>query len=65
MRANMNLLKIGFSRITPANITGSGQNFTAYVGLTQIPRVTILLLWAKGTQNGSEKGTCFFCNISL
>ena len=52
---NMYLLKIGFSRITPANIFGL--NFTSICRLN-----SNLTLWAKGAQNGGEKGTCFFCN---
>ena len=32
----------------------------AYVGLTRISCIKISAPWAKGAQNGSKKGVCFF-----
>jgi len=60
---NMYLLKIDFSRITPAILTDPDKILRAYVGRTQISGVKILTPWAKGAQNGGEKGACF-CNCN-
>jgi len=47
----MYLLKIGFSRITPANLNG----LTGIcIGQSQILCVKILVPWVKGAQNGGE-----------
>jgi len=57
----MYLLKIGFSRITPANLTDPDKFHQ--VGRTQISGVKILASWAKGAQNGGEKSASF-CNCN-
>jgi len=60
----MCLLKIGFSRITHANLNGSGQNFTNLCRQDSnlISRVKIWAPWAKRTQNGGEKVGVFVRN---
>jgi len=55
------LLKIGFSQITLATLTDPDKTLQAYVGQTRISHVKILAPWAKGMQNGCQKGVCF-CN---
>ena len=52
----MYLLRIRFSRITPANLNGSGSNFTGvYVGRTQISCVKILAPWLNGHKMAAKR----------
>jgi len=54
--------KSAFHELLRQTATDPDKILQVYVGRTQISCVKILAPWAKGAQNGGEKGGSFFCN---